>query len=278
MAGGVFTGVAPVCVHRDGASRTPGRRACRCGPAGPGRARGLPDTVPLTLYAIEDLDVSGGEMNLSLRLQPAMTGRGRVILEAGGRQTAMSVSDVFFALTPARETPALGVASVRSNASGVFVFEGVPPGRYPLTPAGATAFDMKSATSRGVDVLDALLDVRAGEDVTDLVVTLPARPTELTGRLETAAGAAAPDYYIVAFAANREFWTLQSRRIRQTRPGNDGRFSNKDFPRAIDLLAALTDVERDEWFDPAFLSQLVPSAVRVALTDGGITMQNLRIR
>ena len=119
---------------------------------------------------------------------------------------------------------------------------------------------MKSAISRGVDVLDALLEVRAGEDVTDLVVTLPARPTELTGRLETAAGAAAPDYYIVAFAANREFWTPQSRRIRQTRPASDGRFSIKGLPAGDYLVAALTDMELDEWFDTAFLSQLVAAA------------------
>jgi hypothetical protein len=37
-------------------------------------------------------------------------------------------------------------------------------------------------------------------------------------------------------------------------------------------------VERDEWFDPAFLAQLVPAAVRVTLSDGAATTQNLRIR
>ena len=180
-------------------------------------ARGRGATAPLTLYAIEDLAVAGGEMNVSLRLQPGMTVSGRVVSEAGATP-APRFSDLSFGLLPLREGPALGVPSVRSNAEGVFVFEGVPPGRYRLTPAGNTAFDMKSAMSRGVDVLDALLDVRAGEDVTDLVVTLPARSTELTGRLETAAGAAAPDYYIVVFAADRKFWAPQSRRIRQTRP------------------------------------------------------------
>ena len=271
----VFTGVPPVPYTVMARAARLGASPVASAPAIPG-ARGAP-TGPLTMYAIEDLPVTGGEMNVSLRLQPAMTVSGRVMLEAGA-PTAMSVSDVSFALIPVRETPALGVTPVRSNSSGVFVFEGGPPGRYRLTPAGTTALDMKSAMSQGVDVLDALLDVRAGEDVSDLVVTLPARPTELLGRLETAAGVAAPDYFIVAFAADRQFWTPQSRRIRQTRPANDGNFSIKGLPAGDYLLAALTDVERDEWFDPAFLAQLVPAAVRVRLSDGGATTQNLRIR
>jgi hypothetical protein len=269
----VFAGVAPIPhsviarAARIGAMPTPGTPAAR----GRGSASGL-----LTLYAMEDLEVTGGEMNLTLRLRPGMTVSGRVVVEAGA-QPATRESDVALALIPLRQGPAPGVPSVRSQADGTFAFEGVPPGLYRLTPAGTTAFDMKSAVSRGVDVLDAWLDVRAGEDITDLVVTLPVRSTELTGRLETAAGAAAPDYYIVAFAADRRFWTSQSRRISQTRPANDGRFSVKGLPAGEYLVAALTDIEPGEWFEPAFLEQLIATAVRVTIRDGATTTQDLRI-
>jgi hypothetical protein len=82
----------------------------------------------------------------------------------------------------------------------------------------------------------------------------------------------------VAFAADQQFWTPQSRRIRQTRPASDGRFSITGLPAGEYQIAALTDVEPGEWFDPAFLAQLVPAAVRVTMRDGGTITQNLRIR
>jgi hypothetical protein len=43
-------------------------------------------------------------------------------------------------------------------------------------------------------------------------------------------------------------------------------------------MAALTDLEqRDEWFDPALLRQLIPAAVKVTLVDGQRKTQDIRI-
>ena len=130
----VFTGVAARSIHGDGARRTPGGGAAAAAPARARRARARPP-APLTLYAIEDLNVTGGEMNVSLRLQPAHDGvrpRG----DRGGRAAGPARQRPVLRSCLLREGPALGVPSVRSNADGVFVFEGVPPGRYRLTPAG----------------------------------------------------------------------------------------------------------------------------------------------
>ena len=274
-----FTGVAPVpyVVMARAARLGAAPAAARAAAALPNaRGRGAAPTAPLTLYALQELNVTGADMNVELRLQPGMTVSGRVRAEAGAA-AGLRISDLQLALFPMAESPTPGVPSVRTNADGVFVFEGVPPGRYRLAP-GFTDFDVRSAISRGVDVLDTPLDVRAGADVTDIVVMLGARPAELAGRLETAAGAAATDYYIVAFASDQKFWTPESRRIRQARPASDGRFSIKGLPAGEYLVAALTDVEPGEWFDSAFLAQLVPAAVRVTISDGGTTTQNLRIR
>ena len=79
------------------------------------------------------------------------------------------------------------------------------------------------------------------------------------------------------FSTDERTWFAQSRAIAQTRPANDGVFSVRGLPAGEYFLAALTDVERDEWFDPAFLRQLVPAAMKVTLADGEKKTQDIRI-
>ena len=110
------------------------------------------------------------------------------------------------------------------------------------------------------------------------MVTFSDRVSELSGRLESTDGAPAPDHFILAFSTDRGRWTPLSRRVRQSRPATDGRFSIRGLPSGDYFLAAVTDVEPGEWFDPAFLSQLVPAAVKVTVRDAEETIQNLRIK
>jgi hypothetical protein len=104
------------------------------------------------------------------------------------------------------------------------------------------------------------------------------RPSELSGRLEHASGQPAPDFYIIAFAADRRFWVPLSMRVRQVRPATDGRFSLRGLPAGDYFIAAVTDVEPGEWYDPAFLETLVPAAVKVSVRAGERTAHDLRIR
>ena len=174
----VFTGVAPIAY-------TAMARGARLGavpaaaPSAP-VARGRGSAVPLTLYATEELAVTGGEMNVSLRLQPGMALSGAVVVDPGAPATTRA-SDAQLALVSTSGTPGVGVPSIRSAADGSFKFDAVPPGRYRLLASSANAVEARSARSRGVEVLDELLEVRAGEDVTDFTVTLPARQSELAG-------------------------------------------------------------------------------------------------
>jgi hypothetical protein len=50
-----------------------------------------------------------------------------------------------------------------------------------------------------------------------------------------------------------------------------------DLPAGDYYVAALTDLNLDEWKNAEFLSALVPAAVRVAIADGQRRVQNLRI-
>lgn len=132
-----------------------------------------------------------------------------------------------------------------------------------------------SITIRGREQLDGPIDIRAAVD--DMVVTYTDHPSEIAGTLQDASGRPAADYFIVVFSTNRAYWTPLSRRVTQTRPGNDGKYSLKNLPAGEYYLAALTDLAPGDTSDQDFLGQLIPSAVKISVTDGATTTQAFRI-
>jgi hypothetical protein len=178
----------------------------------------------------------------------------------------------------------LGVPPGQSSADGTFTFAGVPPGQYYFganlvggTPA-RPAWTVKSATVNGRDILDTPFDVRAGEDVSNVVVTFTDRLTRLTGTLTDQAGRPAPGYFVTAFPINSGHWRQQSRWLRPpTRPASDGRFSIVGLPPGEYHLAAITEFSPQEWYTPAFLQQLVPLSLKLTLREGEEHRQDIRL-
>jgi hypothetical protein len=115
------------------------------------------------------------------------------------------------------------------------------------------------------------------ENVDDLVLTFTDRRSELAGTLQSATGLPAPEYFVVAFPAERSLWLPESRRIKSARPDTAGAFSLRDLPGGDYLLAALTDLEPVDLEDSAFLEELAAQAVAVRIVDGERTVQDLRI-
>jgi hypothetical protein len=129
----------------------------------------------------------------------------------------------------------------------------------------------------GADGLDGGLHVE-GRDPPELVVTVTDRPTEVAGRLQDSSGRPAPEYFILAFPADPARRRPGSYRIRATRPATDGEFSIRGLPPGDYLIAALTDLDTNEWNDPALLEQAARAAVPVSLAEGERARQDLQIR
>jgi hypothetical protein len=180
------------------------------------------------------------------------------------------VGNSFNSVTPAQVRP-----------DGTFTASAIAPGTYELrvtVPAAiGQTWALQSAVLRGKDLLDFPLEIDSGGDLPNVVLTFSDRRSELTGTLQTPAGGPAPGYFVVIFPHDRTFWTPQSRRIKSARPGTDGRFTITDLPGGDYLIAALTDVDPDEWQNPAFLDQLVPAAIKVVITPGGRVTQDIRV-
>jgi len=244
---------------------------------GGGRGGGPATPATQTLFGLTTVSVSGSDLETTVTLRPGVTVSGRVVFEATTLKAPTDLSTVGVSLTPVRgRTPTLGVGAATVDASGAFTFTGVTPGRYRLS-SSLTGWQLKSGTIQGVETLDTPIEL-GSTDVSGAEVTLTDRTTEVSGRLLDAAGKPAPEYFIIVFSADRKSWIPQSRRIQSVRPGSDGRFTAKNLPPGDYLIAAVTDVEQGEWYDPQFLTQLLPGSTKVTLGEGGKVTQDLQIR
>ncbi len=227
-----------------------------------------------------------------------MTVSGRLAFEGTKLLAPTDFSRVRVMLTAvgSQDTEFGGLPNATVDASGRFTIVGVPPGRYSLrgtAPAGTGGpgvgaggalsaggtgnWVLKSSVAAGRDSLDFPLELGPNMSVTDAVLTFADRSTELTGLLQDAQGAATSDYSIIIFPTDSQFWVPQSRRIQSVRPGTDGRYSVRGLPPGDYALAAVTDVEPGEWFNPEFLKELIAASMRISLADGDRKTQDIRL-
>ena len=171
----------------------------------------------------------------------------------------------------------ISIPPVNARADGTFEVAGILPGAYRFSAGAPGGWWARSAMANGRDLFDVPPEFGQSGDVTGVVVTFTDRHSDLSGALQTASGAAAPDYFVVALPADRALWQPNARRIRSTRPATDGHFSFTDLPGGEYLLAALSDFEPSDLNDEKFLEQLAPAAIKVTIVDGQKTTQDLRI-
>jgi len=233
---------------------------------------------------VNGIDVAGVQMVM----RPPIAVRGRIVFAGaaplpalGGRQISLKAS------TPDGQNMAPAVG--QTQADGSFEIARLVPGRYKV---GAVSFGasvdqlkwaLQSVVVDGRDLTDRPIEVGADAPPKDIVVTYTDQFRELSGRLQSQSGAPATDYTILVFPEDKAYWIQGSRRIVTTRPGTDGKFTLSGagpttLPPGRYLLAAVTDLGRDEQFDPAFLGQVVPAAIPIVLGPGEKKTQDLAIK
>jgi hypothetical protein len=286
----------------EAAQNTPGGRG--------GRGRGgLFANATQVLWASADVSVTGRDVtDLTLSLQPGMTLSGRLAFDSASATPPADLSQVRLNLVASDgQSFPMGPLPQQVDANGNFTITGVVPGRYQLRAGiggrgfgpglgpglgpgrGALAnaqnsasqstanWALEAAVLNGRDVLDFPLDIEPNDALSGMVLTFTDRVQELSGTLQDAMGRPTPDYTIVLFPADNRYWMPQSRRILSTRPSTDGTFSLRGFPAGQYRLAAVTDAEPGEWYDPAFLTQIVPASMPVTIAEGERKTQDIRL-
>lgn len=233
----------------------------------PSGGLGLPmwASLPVTINGV---NIDG--LTIQLQLGKLMTGR--VVFEGAGTPPA-TVSFSLFGRTGGTSL------SRRATANPAFSIDGIIPAAYRVVVTGVRGWMLKSAMIDGRDAADIPVDISA--DVSDAVITLTDKVTELSGVLLTPAGTPASNYFVIVFAKDPAYWFNASRRIVSLRPATDGRFvttATNPLPPGDYLIAAVTDVRSGEWFDPEFLKPLTTSAVPITLGEGEKKRQDLQIK
>ena len=243
-------------------------------------------------WAQEEIVVEGRDVDgLALRLQPGMKVSGRIVFDGAAPPAAAEVtrSRVMIANIPdrvgmadlANMMSALSLTSIKED--GTFEAGGLAPNPYrvqmmapgltiPGLVASASqgasptapppAWTTKSVMLAGRDVADAAFDVRAGQDISGVVITMTDRISEIAGRVIDGAGRPSPGYPIVVFSTDRRYWTFGSRRIQQSRPASDGRYRISGLPAGEYYVCAATEFTALELYSPEFLEQLVAGSFR----------------
>jgi hypothetical protein len=246
---------------------------------------------PPAQFAMASVEVAGvTQSGIQLTMGPALTLSARIAFDGASPAPAMNGRRVpITSLTPGM-TGTAAPQVTPTTATGAFTVTGVLPGRYVLGGPlffGATSdsvtWALQSVVVDGRDVTDLPLDITPDAIPKDIVVTFGDRAQSLSGKLQQSSGAPATDYTIIVFPADKAYWLPQSRRILTTRPGTDGTFTlggpgPTTLPPGAYLLAAVTEIDRDEQFDPALLQSIVASAVPVTIQAGEKKIQDLIIR
>ncbi|HEX5215641.1 MAG TPA: carboxypeptidase-like regulatory domain-containing protein [Vicinamibacterales bacterium] len=243
------------------------------------------------LWSEMQLSVSGVDLTgltLPLESGPALTGRvafAEGTLKPPADLTQWRVSLVTLASLASRG-PVMGsrfnpAPPVALKADGTFEISGIPPGAFlfrltgpALGPAG---WWVRSMTAGDRDLLDRLIEIRPGGPSMNVVVSMSDRHTELSGTLRTSTGQPGADVFVIAFSSDRTMWGPDARRVRAVRPGADGHFSMPDLPPGGYLLGVVTDIDPDDWQNPAVLEQLVPTSLKVTLGEGEKRVQDLQL-
>jgi hypothetical protein len=221
-----------------------------------------------TEVAVNGQDITG----LVLTMQPALTISGRVVLDAAGGKLRPDLAAVRVGLWSVENNSPM-VFPVSAGADGTFRIGPVAPGRYRLSASvpgdGRAPWTVASANVRGRDGVDIPFEVRAGESLANILVTLSDRTTELSGTVVDAASRPVPGRYVVVFPADRSFWVPGSRRLpAPVRAATDGRFSFPGLPAGTYFVATAVEVNQQDVHTDASLELLSRSAIVVTLASG----------
>ena len=231
-------------------------------------------------YASAEVTVSGDDVTaVQLVATKPILVSGRVIVDPAAA-SSLRPSSVRLMAQPAVMDGMMINMLPPSTVSDDFGFEvKTRPGKMRLAFGGPPlpGWSIRAVRYHGEDVTDGGIDFRPGENVSDVEVELTNRMSDVSGLVTNGRGDAVKDYTVIAFAQDRDRWTIANRYVRNARPDQDGRFKLTGLPPGDYFVVALDSVDGTEWMDPEFLDSIKTKASSFSLGDGETKTLDLKL-
>jgi carboxypeptidase family protein len=245
----------------------------------PGRytlqARGNDNDTPQ--FASQPLTVGSADIDVSVALADGATISGTIVFPPS--QTALPDFSNMRVAAPSTDNMIGGQAQGRVDKDGKFTIGGVQAGAHLIRPGGQLrGWTLKAVTIDGRDVTDTAVELRSGQHLERVEMTLTDKTNEINGTLTGDQGAPVTEYTVLAFSTDSTFWQPQSRHIATARPDQTGHFRIRGLPAGDYYVTTVDPAQQGEWFEPAYLEEHRLGAARVALVDGDTKVQDFKIR
>jgi hypothetical protein len=247
----------------------------------PGRytlqARGNDNDTPQ--FASQPLTVSSSDLQVSVLLGNSATITGTIVFPPSPSQTALPDFSNMRVAAPSTDNAIGGQAQGRVDKDGKFTITGVQAGMHLIRPGGQLrGWTLKAVTIDGRDVTDTAVELRNGQLLERVELTLTDRTNEINGTLTSDQGTPVTEYTVLAFSTDSTFWQPQSRHIATARPDQTGHFRIRGLPAGGYYLATVDPAQQGEWYEPSYLEEHRLGAAGVTLGDGDTKTQDFKIR
>ncbi|HVD91728.1 MAG TPA: carboxypeptidase-like regulatory domain-containing protein, partial [Vicinamibacterales bacterium] len=245
----------------------------------PGRytlqARGNDNDTPQ--FASQPLTVGSTDIDVSVTLGNSATISGTIVFPPS--QTQLPDFSNMRVAAPSTDNSIGGQAQGRVDKDGKFTITGVQAGSHLIRPGGQLrGWTLKAVTIDGRDVTDAAVELRSGQHLERVEITLTDRTSEINGALTGDQGAPITEYTVLAFSTDSTFWRPQSRHIATARPDQTGHFRIRGLPAGDYYVTTVDPAQQGEWYEPGYLEERRLGAARVALGEGETKAQDFKIR
>jgi carboxypeptidase family protein len=213
--------------------------------------------------AVADADVT--DIVLTMARGSTVAGRlefhGTLVPSAGAKQPRLLLSPSI----PGSRSLHWGSYQATPDASGEFVFPSVQPGAYRLSADYLEPQNWYMASVAAPEHPDHRIEVRAGQNVTGVILKMTDYRAEVTGTIVTERGVPAPEFMIVVYPANPKEWDSPST---LGRPRYDGTFNFRLRRPGTYRVGFIPDYDPAVRIGPDILRAVDRKAVTVSVSEG----------